>query len=393
MSVDPAPLRVLIVVGALGVGGTESHLLQVLPRLAGHGIEIRVRALSGGGPIAGRLRAAGVPVDTPGDAPPPRASVGRLLAGLRVWPELFALRRSWRPDIVHFFLPEPYLVGVWPFLAAAPIRRVMSRRSLNHYQRARPVLARLEYWLHGRMDALVGNSRAVLDDLAAEGAAAKQLHLIRNGIDLSRFAPDDAKRRANRAALGLAPTDIAIACVANLIPYKGHADLIDAIAALPAGGAKPRVLCAGRDDGIGAALRAHADRAGVAAHFIWLGPYDDVPGLLAAADIAVLASHEEGSPNAAIEAMAAGLPVVATRAGGIPEAVVDGVTGLLVPPRDPAALADALSRAIGDPAMRAAMGAAGRARAAAEFGIESCVAAYATLYRALTASAAPTRGT
>ncbi len=386
------PLRVLVVVGALGVGGTENHLLQVLPRLAAHGIDIRVRALSGGGPIAGRLRAAGVAVTTPSDAPPPRALARRLVAGLRAWPSLLAMRRGWRPHVVHFFLSEPYLLGVWPFLGGTRIKRVMSRRSLNLYQRARPALARLEHWLHGRMDALVGNAQAVLADLVAEGVPRAKLELIRNGIDLSRFAPDDAARRAKRAALGLAADEVAVVCVANLIAYKGHADLVDAIAALPAGSATARVFCAGRDDGIGAALRARAEQAGVAAKFVWLGPHDDVPGLLAAADIAVLASHEEGFPNAAIEAMAAGLPLAATRAGGIPEAVVEGVTGLLVPPRDPAALAAALACLIGDPALRAELGKAGRARATAEFGVDSCVAAYAALYRALTASAGPKPG-
>ncbi len=376
--------RTLIVIGSLDVGGAEMHLLQVLPAIAASGFEIAVHTLTGRGALAERFEAAGIRVIAPpGNEAGARAGgfAGRALRAVRAGLSLAMFLRKWRPAIVHFFLPEAYLAGAPVALLASGAKRVMSRRSLNAYQAKWPLLARVERALHGRMHALLGNSQAVLDDLVAEGAPRDRLHLIRNGIDLSRFA-DPAPRAVVRAAIGTAPDALVFVCVANLIAYKGHADLLAALAAardLP----EWELWCAGRDDGIGTALRAQAQAAGIAARVRWLGPRVDVPDLLAAADVGVLASHEEGFPNAVVEAMAAGLPVVATRVGGVPEAIVDGSTGLLVGPHDPAGLSMALSGIGADPDLRIRMGGAGRARVVAEFALESCVVGYERLYRTL----------
>jgi glycosyltransferase involved in cell wall biosynthesis len=250
----------------------------------------------------------------------------------------------------------------------------MSRRSLNDYQAKHPLLAKLERALHKRMDALLGNSAAVTAQLIEEGAPRDSVHLIRNGIDLARFAnPKPVARPVDK---------VVIACVANLIPYKGHADLIDALALVPREPAW-EIWCAGRDDGIGATLQARAQAVGIGDRVKLLGARNDVPDLLASADLAVLASHEEGFPNAVLEAMAARRAVIGTQAGGIPEAIDDGKTGLIVPPRDPAKLGQALARLIADTPLRATMGEAGRARVEAEFSLDASAAAYAAFYRAL----------
>jgi glycosyltransferase involved in cell wall biosynthesis len=178
-----------------------------------------------------------------------------------------------------------------------------------------------------------------------------------------------------------------LALIANLIPYKGHADLLHALALVKQ--RLPRdwtMLCVGRDDGIGGALAALARDLGLARHLRWLGPRDDVPALLAASDIGLLCSHQEGFANSILEGMAARLPMVVTDVGGNGEAVCDGETGLVVPPRDPARLAEAIVALARDPARRRAMGAAGRRRVAAEFSIEACVSAYERLYEGLIAA-------
>jgi glycosyltransferase involved in cell wall biosynthesis len=227
----------------------------------------------------------------------------------------------------------------------------------------------------------LGNSETVVMQLIAEGAPRARVHVVRNGVDFARF--ENLKPRdTTRAAIGTTQNTVIIACVANLIPYKGHLDLIDACASL---GLQPHweLWCMGRDDGIGAELRARAAAAGIADRVRLLGARSDVPDLLAAADIFALASHEEGSPNAVLEAMTARLPVVATNVGGIPEAVEEGKTGLLVDARDPAALAGALQRLIVDANARAAMGRAARERVEAHFSLGACVRSYAALYRRL----------
>jgi glycosyltransferase involved in cell wall biosynthesis len=309
--------------------------------------------------------------------PGPLAPAAGLLSVLR---ELLA----WRPDAVHFFLPEAYILGGLAAWCAGARPRVMSRRSLNAYQAAHPRAARVERWLHARTDALIGNSRAVCAELAAEGAAAGRIGLLPNGVVT---APPARSRAEARAALGLAPEALVILCVANLIPYKGHADLIEAFARARPSLPEAVLLLAGRDDGLGVALTAQAEARAVIDHVRILGARDDIPDLLAAADVFALASHEEGSPNAVIEAMAAGLPAVVTDAGGSPEAVGDA--GLVVPPQDPGALAAALVRLGTDAELRASLGTAARARAAAEFSLEACIGRYVALYAGLAAGRTP----
>ncbi len=366
-----------MVIGSLEVGGAETHLAQVLPGLVAVGFEVAVHTLTGRGALADRLEAGGVRVVVPDHAQAAARRGGFLARGLRAARACVSLARTmrvWRPDIVHFFLPEAYLVGApVALLAGGRARLVMSRRSLAAYQAKRPLLARIERWLHGRMDAVIGNSDAIARELATEGVPPEKLRTIRNGIDLARF---------DRPQAGTG-TPLTLLIVANLIGYKGHADLIDALAlardALP----DWQLLCAGRDDGLEASLVARAAAAGIGKRVRFLGPREDVPALMATADVAVLASHEEGFPNAAIEAMAAGLPLVATRVGGVPEAAVDGETALLVPPRDPAALAHAIRRLAGDVELRHRLGMAGRERVHRHFGLDTCVLAYRDLYRGL----------
>ena len=350
------------------------HLAQVLPRLAKTGFDIVVHTLSGRGQLADRLEAGGVRVIVPSTAPARRGGMlGRALRALRACGSLARTISGWRPDVVHFFLPEAYLAGAPVAIFSGARRLAMSRRSLNAYQRRHPLLARLERLLHRRMDAVVGNSAAIVRELTAEGVDADRLHLIPNGVDLSRFGRPRVPSRGPLRFL----------TVANLIAYKGHADLLAAFALAAPELPDWQLRCVGRDDGLMDALQAQARDAGIGDKVLFLGSRADVPELLASSDVAILASHEEGFPNAVIEAMAAGLPVVATRVGGVPEAVEDGVTGLLVPPHDPQALAAALRRMAGDPAACARMGQAGLARASAIFAIEACVDRYRELYERL----------
>lgn len=370
--------RLLVVVTGLGSGGTERHLAAILPALVQRGVEVRLVPLRGEGTLAPALRDGGVTmIDVP-RLPGPL----RVLAGFLT---VFRLCLTWRPGVVHLFLPEAYLVGGLAAWCAGRRPRVMSRRSLNVYQTAHPREAGIERWLHRRMDALVGNSRAICAELSAEGAAAERIALLPNGVVMP---PATLTREQARAALSVGEGALVIACVANLIPYKGHVDLVEAFARirrnLPEGSV---LLLVGRDDGMGVALTAQSEAREVIDHVRFLGERNDVADLLAAADVFVLASHEEGSPNAVIEAMSAGLPVIVTDVGGSPEAVAD--TGLVVPPRDPAALADALLRLGIDGQLRARLGAAAAARAAAEFSREACIARYLALYDALRAGQAP----
>jgi len=373
-------IRVLAVIGQLDVGGAEKHLVRVMSSLRTRGLDVRVFALKGGGALAPALQGAGVPVYFHTHRRP------GLLGVLQAACLLRRVVQRERPDVLHFFLPAAYLVGS---VCSATVRtkRVMSRRSLATYQARYPGVRAAERLLHRHMDAVLANSRAVAAELLAEGVPHERLGLIHNGVAIPAAAPgrDDA-----RARLAIAEGALVMVCVANLIPYKGHRDLLAALERI-----RDRLpgdwllLLVGRDDGIGAALQSQAARAGIAAHIRWVGSVGNVIDYLAAADIGVLASHEEGFSNAILEGMSAGLSMVVTDVGGNAEAVVDGECGRVVPAQAPAELGAALLEFALDPARRAACGERARARVAGHFSEARCIELYRELYRRLAEGVSP----
>ena len=336
--------RILIVAEALGYGGTESHLVTVLPRLADAGLDVAVFCLAERGPRAVELEQAGVRVLAASRLANRREK--RLLYPLQAGLDcsaLYAFARQWRPHVAHFFLPGPYLLGTPVAMAAQIPIRVMSRRSLAHYQQNWMGARQIERLLHSRMTAIVGNCSAILRELMEEGVPEAKLRLIYNGIEPSGRVQDKGEARAT---LNLDPDALIGVVVANLIPYKGHRDLIEALAlAAPKLPPAWQMLCVGADNDLRPELETLAAAKGLAGNLRFLGQRFDVGRLLEAADFGVLPSRaNEGFSNAILESMRAGLPMVVTNVGGNAEAVVDGQTGFVVPPADPAALAAALLR-------------------------------------------------
>jgi glycosyltransferase involved in cell wall biosynthesis len=366
--------RVLVVTHRLNIGGTEMHLTRVLPELRRQGVDVSVFVLARGGKLEAPLVAKGVPLIGPPDSG--RRWLQSLRAGLALRREL----RRQRPDIIHFFLPEPYLLGM---LASAGLRhmvRIMSRRSLAVYQQSYVMLGRLERWLHRFTDVLLGNSTAVVEELVAECGDRSKVGLIYNGIDVPPAATPD-RRMALRREFGIPADAFVIVVNANFIAYKGHADLFEALGQMKDRIARPwRLLLIGRDLGMAAALRQKATALGLADNVVWLEEYMNAPTVLPAADIAVVPSHQEGFSNSLIEAMACALPVIATRVGGNIDAIVDGESGLLVPARDSTALMAAISRLRDDIMLRQRFGAAARSRVKALFSLDTCVQRYLKLY-------------
>lgn len=380
---------ILFVITALEIGGTERQLALLAGELARSGSTITVYSFMDGA-VRTELEQAGVQVIlAPHAFDPARSSaISSALFVPRTAVHLLRTMLRLRPRIAHFFLPAAYLVGApMALLARVPVR-VMSRRSLNNYQRGGFIRA-IERMLHRLMHAVVGNSRGVVTQLQEEGVAPGRLGLIYNGIAHASFA-NAGKRGDIRTRVGLSPDALVMVIVANLIPYKGHRDLIDALAlAAPNLPPRWRLLVVGRDDGIGAELRQQAQRLGLQDHVLFLGARNDVPALLATSDLGILCSHEEGFSNAILEGMAAALPMVVTDVGGNAEAVIDGETGLVVPARDPQRLAAAIAGLAGDPALRAQFGKAGKERVSSRFGLLQFVDNHRKLYAALLANKRP----
>lgn len=374
-------VRVVYVIGSLGRGGAELQLLMLMRGLQGSEFSPVLFSLEAFGPLRAEVAAAGIPIVDGGyDSRTSRAR--RVVQLLRAYWRLIRLLRSSRPAVIHGFLPlANTLAALAGRMCAIPLV-VTSRRALNTHQE------RVRGWRHAdRLSTrlshrVTANAAAVRDDtIRREGADASKFVVIHNGLAFERFAPGAVDRESVRRALGLEPGAIAIIVVANLIAYKGHADVLDALGSLHRRYPALRLLLAGDDRGIGAALRSRARERGVEALVRWLGPRSDVPELLAAADLYVSASHEEGFSNSLLEAMAAGKAVVATSVGGNVEMLGGGELGVLVPPRDSAALAEGIDSLLRDPELRSRLGALASAEVARRYAPARMIERHLAIYR------------
>ena len=249
--------------------------------------------------------------------------------------------------------------------AGVPVR-LGSRRELNPDKSAAQItLQRHAYRCAHRV---VANSNAAARVLEGEGIAPDRIHVIPNGVTIERFAPRAEPRPITT-----------IITVANLRQEKAHEVLLAAAAQLMPRHPQLRFLIVG-DGPRAAELRALAKTLGVAAQVSFLGHREDVPELLAQSDIYVLPSRSEAFPNGAIEAMAAGLPVIASRVGGLLDLIDDGRTGLLVQPDQPGALVEALESLLMSPARAALLGAAAREDVTQRYSFDRMVRAFEALY-------------
>ena len=379
-SMADAPLIVHLIY-RLDFGGLENLLVERINRIPATRYRHAVVCLTGYTDFAARITQPGVTLHTL-DKPPGLA--------LATHAALWRLLRQLRPAIVHTYNLATVEYAAVALLAGVPIRinglhgrdagdPTGSNRKHNFLRRAM-----LPFY-----DGCYANSA----DMAAWnrdviGVPEAKNHLLANGIDTARFTPRDAA-----ALAGVAPppgwpasfdeNSFVIASVGRIQAVKDQASLVAAFVllrrALPALQGRLRLAIVG-DGPLLPQLRAQVAAAGVEDQ-VWLpGARSDIAAILARCAVFALPSIAEGTPGAALEAMAAGLPVVGSRVGGVPEVVADGVTGYVVPPSDPAALAGALGRYAAVPALADQHGAAGRARVLERYGMEAMVAGYVALY-------------
>ena len=298
--------------------------------------------------------------------------------------------RSEDIDVVHAVLPNSYVVGAIATVLARRAKLVVSRVSLNWYQDGRPLLSLLERRVcHRMIDAAICNSGPIRQELIAEGIPPDKIQLIQNGIDAVAFSAAGCDRSEARKQIAVSDEALIFSSVANFYPYKGHADLLKALhlacEKLPSNWL---LFTVGSDvDGYMNEMRGLSQTLGLARHVRFLGLRNDVETILHASDIHVSASHTEGLPNNVLEAMCANLPVVATAVGGVPDIVIHGRTGLLVPPGDSQGMACALLRLAHDRTLRRSMGEAGRNLVKSRFTLERSVSAFEAVYAAAAGSA------
>ena len=354
------------------IGGTETQAVELARRLHPARYQVTIGCLRKEGPLLSRLEGSGVRVmefslgkgfDTP-------SGIAGMLRIARF------LRRE-RIQILHAHDLWSNMVGVLAAtLARVPVR-ISSQRDLSHDAWYGTYRRRVLRFLQGRSSAVLTNASAIRDGLIEDGVPAQKVCVVHNGVDIDRFRDVKPNREwlfPNSTGRKL------IVLVGNMnSDVKGHPVLISAAAEIIKTHPEVQFVLVG-DGPKRRDYEATVEAAGLKQHFLFLGRRSDVPEILVSCDIAVLPSLAEGLPNAVLEYLAAGLPVVATALGGNLEVVRDGVTGLLIPANDSSAQGSALIRLLDDPELAAQIAKSGQEHVQSKFSFQRLVQEVEILY-------------
>jgi glycosyltransferase involved in cell wall biosynthesis len=381
--------------GGEDAGGQNVFVAELAAALAQRGHRVTVHTRRDGRRLPPRVRtAAGVEVHHVDAGPPQPIPKDRLLPHMDEFARV--LQRSWRrqrPDVVHahFWMSGRASLGAAEPLAI-PVAQTfhalgtVKRRHQAEHDTSPPERIPEESRIVARVDRVLATCSDELFELVRIGADPRRVSIVPCGVDLDRFRPDGPRFERRRRHL--------VVTVGRLVPRKGIGNVVSALAHLPdcellvAGGP-----CADRLDGDPevARFRQLAASAGVQDRVRFLGGRspDDVAALLRSADVVACVPWYEPFGMVALEAMASGVPVVASAVGGLVDTVVDGVTGLHVPPRRAEEVARAIGDLLGRPRLRAAMGAAGAERARRRYGWATVAAETLAVYACMAGDGLP----
>jgi sugar transferase (PEP-CTERM/EpsH1 system associated) len=370
---------------SLDFGGLETLLIERINRMPASAYRHAVVALTRYTDFARKITKPDVGVYALGKQPG---------LSLGTHAELFKLLRRLKPAILHTYNLAAIEYAPVALLAGVPVRvnglhgrdaADPEGRNPKHKLLRQLMLPFYDHCYANSGDMLAWNRRVI-------GVPEHKSGLLANGIDAERFRP--LAEGEQRPDFGFGPGCRVIGTVGRVQDVKDHATLVDAFALLrtrlPAEAAALRLAIVG-DGPLLPALREKVRALGLEGQ-VWLpGARYDVPEILRGFDVYAISSIAEGTPGSVLEAMASGLPAVGTRVGGVPEVIAEGITGHLVPPRDPSAMADALAPYLRTPALAAAHGAAGRARVLSHYSMPAMVAGYQALYDSLLERKTPFR--
>lgn len=364
--------RVLVLVKGLGIGGAERLIASGAEHWDRETFDYHVAyVLPWKDALVPALEDLGVSVTC--------------IGGNRGFDPLTAVRfrkllAEFRPTLVHAHLPA---TGILARLVAGRVPVVYTEHNIaDSYRQPTRTLNRMTY---GRNTSVIAVSNAVGESL--EGFPGPAPIVIENGVSVT---VDEERARAARAELGLDDEPLLVH-VGNIRPHKGHQNLTEAAVHLFAAHPTVHVVSIGGEKFPGDLdrVRAEATRLGVDGRLRFLGSRPDALDFVAASDMFVNPADVEGLPVAILEAQAMGKPVVATAVGGVPSVVIDGETGRLVPPKEPAALATAILDVLGDPEKMASFGKGGRELVEEKYGLARMIERYEALYRDVIGGAAP----
>jgi glycosyltransferase involved in cell wall biosynthesis len=379
-------VKILLVIDTLGRGGAEQVLVNVVPMLIERGFVCEVVATRPPYDLASALERAGVPVHRL-DIREPRnfpVAVARLVG----------LVHRTRPDLIHSSLlfSITYTALARPFTRG--VRRVATFQNVDyHVHPAKTTTKKIRKALDGFLcrnwiDRCTAVSKAVADYCGKE-LGLRNVAVIPNVIvDRPGTQLSNAERSVRRNAYGYSPDEFVLSVVGRLVPQKGHAVLLEAVEILAGRGLKPKVIMVG-----GGPLKSFLEQRITATNLGWqvvIRPpmaHEELMKLLACTDAFAMPSLYEGLPLAAVEAMSLGLPIVATRVTGLSELIEDRISGLLVKPKDPQALAEAIARLMSDSSLGQRLGPAARARIQEHYSAGTVCGQWDAFYREVTRSA------
>jgi len=367
------PARIAYVIGELGKGGAEYQLHELVRHLDRRRFEPAVFVLSTGGFWADPIRRLGVPVT---ELPRRGSADWRRVVRLR------AALRAFAPDLLHTVL---WAANVYGRVAAVGLGIPVVLAAERNVIRRPAWQVAVERVLDRVTDAYLVNCEAIRAELVSRGGLPRaKIDVVPNGIDLARLPPFTPDRTAARRAAGFDPGRRLVAQVGRLAPQKDWPTFLRAAARVAPAAPDVDFVAVGEGP-LRGELETLVHDLGLGPRVCFLGLRNDVPALLAGADVLALTSRYEGFPNVVVEAMATGAVVVASDVGGCRELVVPDETGLLVPPGNPAAVADAVLRLLHDPARAARMALAARRRIEREFDVHRMAARTAAVYERLLA--------
>jgi glycosyltransferase involved in cell wall biosynthesis len=384
---DAKPVRLLNVVPTFMCGGTEGQVMALCRSLDAKRFDLEFACLRRRGPFVKEIEDRRLPLAEY------RFSSFSSATALRQQVKFAQHVARHRIDIVHAYSFYGNVFALPPArLARAPVV-IASIRDLGPY--LTPLQKRVQRYVCRLADCVVVNADVVRTWLIDEGYDAERIVVIRNGVDLMRFKEPSQHDRVRRD-LELPRGVPLVAVVSRLSRLKGLEQFLEAAAVVGRRSTGARFLVIGEtpphDPEYLDELKNLAARLGIGDRVIFTGLRSDVPTLLAGVDVAVMPSLNEALSNALLESMAAGAPVVATRVGGTAEALVDGETGLLVPPDDVASLAGAVISLLEAPALASRLGRAARRSIVERFSVERMAETTERLYERLLTSAARTQG-
>jgi glycosyltransferase involved in cell wall biosynthesis len=378
--------RILKVVPTLMCGGTENQFMTLGRMLDRSRFDLGFACLRRWGPFVEQLHQLGIPLEEY------QVATFRSVHALTQQARLARQIARERIDIVHGYNFYGNVFAIPPARLVAPVV-IASIRDRSPY--LTPMQKRVQRYACQFADCILVNADAVKDWLTVEeGYDPSRIVVIRNGVDMARFGGAPAADRIRRE-LGLPAAARLIVVVSRLARLKGIEQFLDAAAALKPRYPDARFLIVGEtsppDPAYLRQLQDLSHAHGLRDVLTFTGLRSDVPAMLGAADVAVMPSLNEALSNVLLESMAAGAPVVATRVGGTPEALIDGETGLLVPPGDSDAIAVAVARLLEDRTLARRLGCAARRLIADRFSVDRMVRATEDLYANLLARKQPRR--